>query len=103
MTRVNARVLDVFALATNEDGKLNIITGELDFIDDEGKLDYHFSIKKALVSEWTLINASAASAPTLERFTLKVGEMVYVPSDDANQKKFEVEAFKKLKVGPNAL
>lgn len=96
-------VLDIFALATNDDGKLNIITAELDFMDDEGKVDYHFSIKKALVSEWTLENSSSPDSPTLEKFTLKVGEMEYVPSDVVNSKTFEVESFKKLKVGTNPL
>ena len=96
-------ILDPFALTTNEDGKMNIITAEIDFTDDEGKREYHFSIKKALVHEWTLDNPASATAPTLETFKLKVGDMVYIPRDSENQRKFEVEAFKKLKVGTNPL
>jgi hypothetical protein len=92
-------ILDPFALVTNEDGKMNIVTAEIDFTDDEGRTEYHFNIKKALVYEWKLDNPSTPTSPTLETFKLKVGDMVYIPKDSEYQRKFEVEAFQKLKVG----
>ncbi len=71
-------IVDAFALATNEDGRKNILTsGTLEFHGDDVKDAYAFDIRKAFVSSWSLENPADPSAPTLESFELKVGELEY--------------------------
>lgn len=71
-------IVDAFALATNEDGRKNIITsGTFEFHGDDVRDDYAFEIKKAFISAWSLDNPTAPEAPTLESFELKVGELEY--------------------------
>lgn len=71
-------IVDMFSMATNEDGrKIMITTGTLDFHGDDVKDNYSFDIKKAFVSNWSLNNPDSPQAPTLETFELKVGEIEY--------------------------
>ncbi len=71
-------IVDMFAMATNEDGRKNILTsGTLEFHGDDVKDNYTFEIKKAFVSSWSLNNPESPQAPTLESFELKVGEIEY--------------------------
>jgi hypothetical protein len=71
-------LIDIFGLATNEDGRKNILTsGTLEFHGDDVKDNYAFEIKKAFVSTWSLDNPLQPNVPTLERFELKVGELEY--------------------------
>jgi len=71
-------IVDMFAMATNEDGRKNILTsGTLEFHGDDVKDNYSFEIKKAFVSSWALENPDSPQAPTLETFELKVGEIEF--------------------------
>ena len=71
-------IVDMFAMATNEDGRKNILTsGTLEFHGDDVKDNYSFEIKKAFVSAWTLNNPDSPQAATTETFELKVGEIEY--------------------------
>jgi hypothetical protein len=71
-------IVDVFGMATNEDGQKNIITsGALEFHGDDVKDNYAIEIKKAFISLWSLDNPTSPSAPSLESFELKVGELEY--------------------------
>lgn len=68
---------DIFRMATNADGRKNIINGELSFISDDNGAEYGFILDKAFIRSWTLINPSSAGAPTDETFIIKVGKMSY--------------------------
>ena len=71
-------IVEPFAMATNEDGRKNILTsGTLEFHGDDVRDSYAFQIKRAFVSSWALENPREPSSPTLEHFELKVGEMEY--------------------------
>ncbi len=71
-------IVDLFDMATNQDGRKNIIqSGTLDFHGDDVKDNYTFEIKKAFVSAWSLTNPDSPEAPTLETCELKVGEIEY--------------------------
>src|SRR5512137_2222889 len=71
-------IVEAFAMATNEDGRKNILTsGTLEFHGDDVRDSYAFQIKKAFVSSWSLSNPSSPSSPTIESFELKVGELEY--------------------------
>ena len=71
-------IVDAFAMATNEDGRKNILTsGTLEFHGDDVKDNYSFEIKKAFVSGWSLNNPEDPTSPTLESFELRVGEIEY--------------------------
>ncbi|GEM_PF-2098799 len=71
-------IVDAFAMATNEDGRKNILTsGTLEFHGDDVKDNYSFEIKKAFVSSWSLTNPEDPTSPTLESFELRVGEIEY--------------------------
>lgn len=71
-------IVDLFDMATNQDGRKNIITsGTLDFHGDDVKDNYSFEIKRAIVSGWSLNNPDSPQAPTLEMCELKVGEIEY--------------------------
>jgi len=71
-------IVEAFAMATNEDGRKNILTsGTLEFHGDDVRDSYAFQIKKAFISAWSIHNPSSPSSPTIESFELKVGEMEY--------------------------
>ena len=74
----NKAFIDAFALATNEDGRKNMLTsGSLEFHGDDVKDEYAFNIKRGFVSAWKLHNPSTANAMTLETIELKVGSLEY--------------------------
>ncbi len=71
-------IVDMFAMATNEDGRKNMLTsGTLEFHGDDVKDNYSFEIKTGFVSAWSLNNPDSPQAPTLETFELKVGGIEY--------------------------
>ncbi len=64
-----------FKVATNEDGRKNIITALLEFHGDDSKDDYKFDIKKGIVSRWSL--TSGTNQPTTESIEIRAGEMSF--------------------------
>jgi len=89
----NNAVLDVFGMATNEDGRKNIFTsGTIECHGDDLKDNYTFDIKKAFISRWSLDNPTQPEAPTLETFELKVGAIEYKAGGKGA--KFELKDFK---------
>jgi hypothetical protein len=71
-------IVDAFGMATNEDGRKNILTsGTLEFHSDDLKESYAVEIKKGFISSWSLDNPTSPNALTLESFELKVGELEY--------------------------
>lgn len=74
----NNAVVDAFGMATNEDGRKNILTsGIIECHGDDVKDNYAFEIKKAFISRWSLNNPTSPESPTLESFELKVGELEF--------------------------
>lgn len=86
-------IVDLFDMATNEDGRKNIVTsGLLEFHGDDVKDQYSFTLKRFFVSNWTLHNPSSPNSPTLESVELKVGHIEFkAPDGGAN---FELKTFK---------
>ncbi len=86
-------IVDIFRMATNEDGrKVMITSGALDFHSDDYEHDYSFEIMKAFVSSWELVNPEVPNAPTMERFELRVGELKF--NADGGGAAFKLEDFK---------
>jgi hypothetical protein len=87
--------VDLFDLATNIDGRKNLLTsGTLEFTDDNmasPKL-YSFKIKSAFISNWTLNNPEDPHEPTTETVELRVGELEY--NADGKNASFALEYFK---------
>ena len=74
----NNAIVDAFGMATNEDGRKNILTsGTIECHGDDIKDNYVFEIKKAFISRWALKNPIEPLLPTLESFEIKVGELEY--------------------------
>ncbi|TAK64522.1 MAG: hypothetical protein EPO24_03255 [Bacteroidetes bacterium] len=74
----NKAFIDAFGLATNDDGRKNMLTsGSLEFHGDDIKDEYAFNIKRGFVSGWMLHNPTAANAMTTETIELKVGSLEY--------------------------
>jgi len=86
-------IVDLFDIATNEDGRKNIVTsGTLEFHGDDVKDQYSFDLNRYYVSNWTLHNPSTPHAPTLESVELKVGALKFnAGGGGAN---FELKTFK---------
>lgn len=71
-------IVDLFEMATNEDGRKNIITsGNLDFHGDDIQDQYSFDLKRYFVANWVLKNPSSPNAPTLESVEIKVGSITF--------------------------
>jgi hypothetical protein len=72
-------VLDVFGFTTNENGSPFIFSGEstIEFVRDDYRVTYMFEIKKAFIEKWTLTNPSSPSEPTMEKFTIRAGHLIY--------------------------
>jgi hypothetical protein len=71
-------ITDLFGIATNTDGRKNIITsGSLEFMSDDTQEFYSFDLKKYFVSNWTLNNPPQPNAPTLESVELRVGSIEF--------------------------
>ena len=86
-------IVDAFGMATNEDGRKNVLTsGTLEFHGDDVKDSYAVEIKRAFISSWSLDNPTSPSAPTLESFELKVGELEYKAGGKGA--KFAIKSFK---------
>jgi len=74
----NNPIVDLIAMATNTDGRKNILTsGTIECHGDDVKDNYSFDIKRAFISHWELVNPAGTDAPTVESIELKVGEMEY--------------------------
>lgn len=85
-------IVDLFDIATNEDGRKNIISGQLDFHGDDVKDEYSFILKRMFVSNWTLNNPTAPNMPTTETIELKVGSLEYKAGGGGAS--FDLETFK---------
>ena len=86
-------IVDLFGMATNEDGRKNILTGgSLEFSDDSINQFYSFTINKAFISSWTLNNPTSPNAPTLETIEIKVGSLSF--NADGSSSNFELANFK---------
>lgn len=88
-------ILDIFDVATNLDGRENILSdGEtsISFVSDDHTVSYRIEVKKGFISEWGLLNPSAPSAPTIEYFTLKVGHLLY--DIDGEKAEYKIETIK---------
>ena len=89
----NNAIVDAFGMATNEDGRKNIITsGTIECHGDDVKDNYAFELKKAFISQWTLNNPTKPDAPTLETFEIKVGALEYKAGGKGA--KFDLKDFK---------
>jgi hypothetical protein len=84
-------ITDIFKLATNGDGRKNIVNGEMRFISDDNGAEYGFDLEKAYVKSWNLNNPSSAGLQTEESFVIKVGKMSYKAPDGAA--KFDLALF----------
>jgi len=74
----NNAIVDEFAMATNDDGRKNMMTsGTIECHGDDVKDNYAFEVKKGFISHWSLNNPIQANAPTLETIVIKVGEMEF--------------------------
>lgn len=86
-------IVDLFDMATNEDGRKNIITsGKLDFHGDNVQDQYSFELNRYFVSNWTLKNPSSPNAPTLESVELKVGSLVFAAGGGSGN--FDLRTFR---------
>lgn len=86
-------IVDLFGLATNEDGRKYIITsGNLEFIGDTAADNYAFEIKRAFVSRWEIDNPTSPSAPTRETIELKCGSITF--SAGGGSGNFDLKNFK---------
>ena len=89
----NNAIVDAFGMATNEDGRKNILTsGTIECHGDDIKDNYAFEIKRAFMSKWSLSNPTSPESPTLESFEIKVGELEYKAGGKGA--KFGLKAFK---------
>ncbi|MDI6804864.1 MAG: hypothetical protein QME58_13670 [Bacteroidota bacterium] len=89
----NNAIVEAFGMATNEDGRKNILTsGTIECHGDDIKDNYAFEIKKAFISRWALKNPIEPQLPTLESFEIKVGELDYKAGGKGA--KFALKAFK---------
>lgn len=71
-------IVDLFEMATNEDGRKNIMTsGNLEFHGDDIQDQYSFDLKKAFISHWSLNNPGETNAPTLETVEIKCGDIEF--------------------------
>ena len=60
----NNAVVDAFGMATNEDGRKNILTsGTIECHGDDVKDNYAFEIKKAFISRWSFKQSNITGIP----------------------------------------
>lgn len=86
-------ITELFDLATNSDGRKNILTdGTLDFVSDDTGDQYTFNLKKYFINNWTLINPTSPDAPTLESIEIKAGTIEYKAAGGGAN--FELDTFK---------
>lgn len=86
-------IVDLFDMATNEDGRKNIITSaKLEFHGDNVQDQYSFELNRFFVSNWTLKNPSSPNAPTLESVELKVGSLVFAAGGGSGN--FDLRTFR---------
>ena len=86
-------IIDLFDMATNEDGRKNILTsGTLEFHGDDVKDSYKFELKKSYIANWTLNNPSSPNAPTLESVEIRVGQIDFNAPDGGAS--FELKTFR---------
>ncbi len=85
--------VELFGLATNEDGRKYIITsGTLEFHGDDVKDQYTFEIKKAFISRWEIDNPTSPNAATRETIELKCGSITF--SAGGGSANFDLKNFK---------
>ncbi len=85
--------VELFGLATNEDGRKYIIpSGTLEFIGDTAADNYSFEIKRAFISRWEIDNPTSPNAPTRETVELKCGSLTFNAGGGAAN--FDLKNFK---------
>jgi hypothetical protein len=86
-------IVDLFDMATNEDGRKNIITsGTLEFHGDDVKDQYSFDLNRYFISSWSLDNPTTPNAPTLESIELRVGAIKFNAGGGGSN--FELRTFR---------
>lgn len=88
----NTPTVELFTAATNEDGKLQIIDGEIVLENSQRKPTYTLKLEEAYISEWSF-NQPPEDDMLLEVITLKVGKMTF--SGGGGSKTFTVPEFNK--------
>ena len=81
-----------FQLATNEDGRKNIITATLEFHGDDVKDTYKVEVKKGFISHYSLNNPTTPNAPTTETIVIKGGDIEF--SAGGTSSKFSLHEFR---------
>ncbi len=88
----NTPISDMFKTATNEDGRLNIVTGNIVLQNSKHQETYTIDIKEAFVSGWEFSQPPDDDDMT-ETITLKVGNMTL--AGGGKSKSFKVPEFSK--------
>ena len=85
-------ITDLFKMATNEDGRKNIMTsGTLEFHGDDVQDQYSFEMTKAFISHWSINNPGETNQPTTETVVIKVGGLTFNAGGSGTS--FELEDF----------
>ena len=88
----NTPTMELFKASTNEDGRLNIITGEIVLQNSELQETYTFTMDECYISEW-LFTQPEEDDMLYETVTLRVGKMKL--SGGGGSKEFKVPEFNK--------
>jgi hypothetical protein len=88
----NTPMSDMFKSATNEDGRLNIITGNIVLQNSKHQETYTIDIKEAFISGWEF-SQPPDDDDMAETITLKVGNMTL--AGGGKSKSFKVPEFSK--------
>jgi hypothetical protein len=88
----NTPMSDMFKSATNEDGRLNIITGNIVLQNSKHQETYTVDIKEAFISGWEF-SQPPDDDDMAETITLKVGNMTL--AGGGKSKSFKVPEFSK--------
>jgi hypothetical protein len=88
----NTPTVEMFAAATNEDGRLNIISGEIVLQNAQLKPTYTITLEECYISEWSFTQPDLDDM-LYEVITLKVGKMSL--SGGGGSKSFLVPEFNK--------
>jgi len=88
----NTPTVELFRKSTNEDGRLEIIDGEIVLQNSELKETYNFKMEEAYISEWEFTQPEEDDM-LYEIVTLRVGKMTL--SGGGDSKSFYVPEFNK--------
>jgi hypothetical protein len=88
----NSPIAEMFQKATNEDGRLNLITGTIVLQNSKLQETYTIDLKEAFISGWEFLQPPEDNDMT-ELITLKVGSMTL--AGGGKSKSFKVPEFSK--------